>query len=159
MDLDEIKDVPLTRIKVRALVKCGNQYAFIQRKKYGKTKSYLVFPGGRVKKSDRIKGSKDNLEITLKSALVRELEEELAAKDIVIGELLAFSKTRKHYKEVLFTVEVSSIDWENRTGHEFSNPNKGDFALVQIEDFSKELLGKKGYHLKPREWRKLLYRL
>jgi len=159
MDFKEIQSLPITRIKVRALVKCGNNYVFIQRRKYGKSKSYLVFAGGKVKKSDRIKGDKDNLGATLKSALVRELEEELAAKDIIIGDFLGYSKPRKHYKEVLFSVEVGSIDWENRTGKEFTNPNKGDYDLVLIKDLSKDLLGKKGYHLKPREWRKLLYRM
>lgn len=159
MDFSEVKDLPITRIKVRALVKCGNNYAFIQRKKHGKTKTYLVFPGGKVKKSDRVKGDKENLGAALHAALVRELEEELAAKDIVIKDFLGYSKTRKHYKELLFFVEAGSIDWENRTGREFTNPNKGDYYLVLIEDLTKDLLGKKGYHLKPREWRKLLYRL
>lgn len=159
MDFSEIESLPITRIKVRGLVKCGDEFVFIKRKKYGRLKSYLVFPGGTVKKSDRIKQDKSNLGAMLKSTLVRELEEELAAREIVIGECLGFSKMRKHYKEVLFSVEVGSFDWNKKTGKEFTNPNKGTYELVTVKELSKDLLGKKGHHLKPKEWRKLLYRI
>ena len=157
MDVKELENLPLPRIKVRALVKCGDDFVFIQRQKFGKKKKYLVFPGGRVKKSDRMEGDKHNLGRTLKSALQRELEEELAAREIFIGECLGISKPIKHDREVLYSVEIGSMNWAARTGKEFSNPSKGTYELVKVQELSKEVLGKKGYHLKPKEWRKLLY--
>ena len=156
MDFEQLENLPLSRIKVRGLVKCGDEYIFIQRTKFGKSKKYLVFPGGRVKKSDRIEGDKDNLGRTLKSALTRELEEELAAHEIVIGEVMAVSKPLKHDREVLFSVEVGSINWESRTGKEFSDPNKGTYDLVRLKELTKDVLNKKGYNLKPKQWRKII---
>jgi 8-oxo-dGTP pyrophosphatase MutT (NUDIX family) len=159
VNIDDLTDFPLARIKVRGLVRCGDEYLFIQRCHHGQTKKFLVFPGGRLKKSDRIKGDKRNLGATLKSALVRELQEELAAREIVVGDFLSVSKLRKHDREVLFHVDVASFDWNKRTGKEFDNPNKGTYELVTLKTLDKASLGKKGLHLKPKEWRKLLYRL
>lgn len=159
VNIEELADLPLARIKVRALVKCGDEYLFIQRCRHGHKKKFLVFPGGRLKKSDRIKGDKANVGATLISALKRELEEELAAREIVVGECLGLSKPYLHDREVLFRVEVGAYDWDARTGKEFSNPNKGSYELVTLKELTKEKLGKKALHLKPKEWRKLLYTL
>ncbi len=159
MDFSKIDLLALGRIKVRALVKCGDDYIFIQRCKFGKTKKFLTFPGGRVKKSDKTRaGSEDILHI-LKMALVRELEEELAAQDIHIGPCLGISKLRDYDREVLFRVDVGSYDWDARTGKEFSNPDKGTYDLILVQSLTKDVLGKKALHLKPKEWRKLLYTL
>lgn len=159
MDLSELENATsLSRIKVRALVKCDDQYLFIQRCRDGKNKKYLTFPGGRVKKSDRLDHDKKNLEATLKSALVRELEEELGATGIVIGEILEISKI-KHDHEVLFKTEIESYDWDRKTGKEFINPSKGTYELVQVTELTKPVLGKKGYKLKPKSWRKLICNL
>ncbi|HMS24075.1 MAG TPA: hypothetical protein PKB15_00050 [Acidimicrobiia bacterium] len=159
MDISDLHKLPLARIKVRGLVKCGDEYIFIQRCRYGRHKKYLVFPGGRVKKSDRPRNDKTNLLTTFKTALERELYEELAATGVEIGELLGISKHYKHDREVLFHVDISSFDWKARTGKEFSNPNKGTFEIVKVKSLTKETLGKKGYHLKPKEWRKMMYTL
>lgn len=158
IDLDDIH-VPLGRIKVRALVKHGDEYLFIRRTRPGKRKPYLVFPGGRVKKSDRFENEKDNLSCTLRNALVRELEEELAARDIIVGEVLMISKIKEHDQEVLFSVEVGSYDWDKKTGHEFTDVNKGTYDLVKLTAFTKEILGKNGYRLKPKPMRKLIVTL
>lgn len=159
MDFSEIEKYTLSRIKVRALVKCGDDYVFIQRRKYGKSTTFLCFPGGRVKKSDRAKDDKRNLIRTLKQTLIRELEEELAAKNIRIGECLGITKPRNYDIEVLYRVEIGSFDWESRTGKEFLNPDKGTYECVLVQELTKKVLGKRGYHLKPKEWRKLMYSL
>lgn len=157
--MKQLENLPLNRIKVRALVKCGDEYLFIQRCRPGDKKKYLVFPGGRLKKSDRKQGDKHNLSETLISALIRELEEELAAQEIVVGECLGLSKPYLQEREVLFRVEIGAYDWDARTGKEFTNPNKGSYELVALNELKKDKLGKKSLHLKPKEWRKLLYSL
>jgi 8-oxo-dGTP pyrophosphatase MutT (NUDIX family) len=160
-DLDNIK-VPLTRVKVRALIKCGDEYLFIKRTRPGKNKHYLVFPGGRVKKSDRLekedKFDRRDLKEVLEKALIRELQEELACHLIKIHKMLAISKVKVHDQEVLYYVEVGSYDWASRTGKEFFNPNKGTYELIKLsaQDINEELLGKKGLCLKPKKWLKLL---
>lgn len=159
MNIEELSNLPIARIKVRALVKCREEYLFIQRCRKGKTKKYLVFPGGRLKKSDRAEDDKKNILKTLKSALVRELEEELGAKGILIGDMLSISKPIEHDREVLFFADIDSYDWDAKTGKEFTNPSKGTYELIKVSELSKLVLGKKGYHLKPKQWRKLLYSL
>lgn len=159
MELKQLENLPLNRIKVRALVKCGDEYLFIQRCRHGHKKKFLVFPGGRLKKSDRIEDDKHNVSATLISALKRELYEELAAREIVVGECLGMSNPYLHDREVLFRVEVGAYDWDARTGKEFTNPNKGSYELVTLKELTKDKLGKKSLHLKPKEWRKLLYSL
>lgn len=156
MNIEELEDLKVKRIKVRGLVQCGDEFIFIKRTRPGRRKPYLVFPGGRLKKSDRVKGDKKNIGRTLKEALVRELQEELDAREIVVGELLGVSKLRGGEREVLFHVHVASINWDNRSGKEFSNPEKGTFELVKLKNLDEESLGKKGLRLKPKEWRKLV---
>lgn len=156
-EISDLKSIPIARLKVRALVKCGDEYLFIQRQKYGKKKKFLSFPGGGVKKSDRNKRDPLNIDITLHNAIVRELTEELAASDINIGQCLSISKPIKHDREVLFNATIGSYDWDARTGKEFVNPYKGKYELVKITELTKEILDKNGYNLKPKEWRKLLY--
>lgn len=164
IDLDAIK-LPLQRIKVRALVKCGDEYVFIKRTRPGKRHHYTVFPGGRVKNSDRPdakdKFDSKHLPEILKTALVRELKEELACQRIKIVQTLSISKVKEHDQEVLFYVEVGSYAWEERTGKEFSNPNKGTYDLVVLtaKDINIEQIGKKGLRLKPKPWKKLLVEL
>ena len=132
-DLLTVK-VPISRIKVRALIKCEDQYLFIKRTRPGKIRHYMAFPGGRVKNSDRpvIKDKFDR----------KHLPEE-------------------HDQEILFYVEVGSYSWEERTGKEFFNPNKGTYELVTLktEDITEENIGKKGLRLKPKIWLKLLIKL
>ena len=156
MELKDLRDVPFARIKVRALVRCDDKYIFIQRQKYGKRRKFLVFPGGRLKKSDRLYDDKKNISQTLENGLRRELEEELCAKDVVIEKLIAVGNKHEHDIEVLYLVSISSFDWENRTGKEFSNPHKGTYKLVSILTLNKETLGKNGFNLKPKKWRKLI---
>ncbi len=160
-DLNTI-DVPITRIKVRALVKCGDEYIFIGRTRPGKRQHYTVFPGGRVKKTDRPptadKFGSEYLDETIRRALVRELQEELACQLIKIGQLLSISKVKEHDQEVLYFVEAASFNWAEKTGKEFQNPNKGTFELIRLKkiELTKEKLGKKGLRLKPKNWLKLL---
>lgn len=156
MDITELEDFKVKRIKVRALVICGDEYIFIRRTKQGRQRPYLVFPGGRLKKSDRSVEDKKNIGKTLKEGLVRELQEELAAREIVVGELLGISKRRGRDLEALFLVRVAAIDWDSRTGKEFTDPAKGTYKLVRIKELTKEVLGKDGYRLKPKEWCKLI---
>lgn len=156
MDFDRLEKIPLARIKVRALVKYGDSYLFIQRQKHGKRKKYLTFPGGRLKKSDRDENDKHNLGLTLRNALVRELEEELGAREIVIGPVLSTLNKHKHDTEVLFSVDVGSYDWDSRTGKEFTNPNKGTYQLVVLEELNIVELGKNELALKPKKWRKTI---
>lgn len=164
VDIDTIK-VPLTRIKVRALIKCGEEYLFIKRTRPGKRHHYTVFPGGRVKNSDRPdthdKYDSKYLSEILEKALVRELQEELACQRIRIVKTLSISKVKIHDQEILFYVEVGSYSWEERTGKEFTNPNKGTYDIIKLtkENFDMETLGKKGLRLKPKPWLKLLTQL
>ncbi|MBP9116377.1 MAG: hypothetical protein KBF89_08580 [Acidimicrobiia bacterium] len=163
-DLLTVK-VPISRIKVRALIKCEDQYLFIKRTRPGKIRHYMAFPGGRVKNSDRpvIKDKFDrkHLPEILQRALLRELKEELACQLIKIGPILSISKVKEHDQEILFYVEVGSYSWEERTGKEFFNPNKGTYELVTLktEDITEENIGKKGLRLKPKIWLKLLIKL
>ena len=164
VDIGTIK-IPLTRIKVRALVKCGDDFLFIGRTRPGKRQHYAVFPGGRVKNSDR-PDAKDKFDSKhmpeiLKTALVRELTEELACQRIKIIQTLSISKIKEHDQEVLFYVEIGSYNWEEKTGKEFTNPNKGTYELVTLKDINmnEENLGKKNLRLKPKPWLKLLIRL
>ena len=164
VDISTIK-LPLQRIKVRALVKCGDEFLFIRRTRPGKLKHYTVFPGGRVKNSDRpdVKDKFDakHLPLILKTALVRELQEELACQRIKILQTLSISKVKEHDQEVLFYVEVGSYSWEERTGKEFNNPNKGtyDIVVLKANDLNMDKIGKKGLRLKPKPWKKLLVEL
>jgi 8-oxo-dGTP pyrophosphatase MutT (NUDIX family) len=160
-DLSSIK-VPLTRIKVRAIVKCGDDYLFIKRTRPGKAKHYTVFAGGRAKKTDRLdkedKFDRHDLKEVLEKALLRELKEELACQLIKIGEILSISKVKVHDQEVLYYVEVGSYDWGSRTGKEFFNPNKGTYELIVLksDQITEEKLGKKDLRFKPKPWKKLL---
>ncbi len=156
MEIEELDTTPIKSIAVRGFVHCGNKYIFIKRTRPEKKKHYTVFPGGRLRKSDRIKGDKKNIGKTLKEALRRELQEELAAREIVVGDLLDVRKSKRGSIEVLYHVDVASIDWENKTGKEFSQEHKGTYELVEVESLDKKLLGSKGYRLKPRKWKKLI---
>ena len=163
-DLSNIK-VPLTRIKVRALVKCGDEYLLIRRTRPGKNKHYTVFPGGRVKMSDRIdakdKFDRIHLKEILERALLRELQEELACQLVKICEILSIAKVKIHDQEALYYVEVGSYNWSAKTGKEFTNPNKGTYELVRLKDINmnEENLGKKNLRLKPKPWLKLIIQL
>ena len=156
MNFEQLREMPLARIKVRALVKCDDAYIFIQRQKYGKRKKFLTFPGGRIKKSDRDENDKSNLGLTLRNALERELREELGAREIVIGEMMSAVNKHKHDAEVLFKVDVGSYDWDARTGKEFTNINKGTYELVVLKELKLDRLGKQDLHLKPKKWRKMI---
>ena len=97
----------------------------------------------------------------LETALVRELKEELACHRIEIKQILSISKVKEHDQEVLFYVEVGSYDWNEKTGKEFLNPNKGTYelAILKQNEFTLEKIGKKGLRFKPKLWRKLLIEL
>lgn len=150
--------MPLARLKVSGLVRCGEDYLFIRRTLHGRSKSFLVCPGGRVEQKDiKIHQGRKDLELSLKAALERELFEELGAVGINTGAFLSVSRLHQHSREVLFEAKVEEFDWEKRTGAEFANPNLGTFELVKIRHFEGATLGRSGYKFEPKEWRNLIH--
>ena len=115
--------------------------------------------------SDRIdakdKFDRIHLKEILERALLRELQEELACQLVKICEILSIAKVKIHDQEVLYYVEVGSFDWSEKTGKEFTNPNKGTYELVRLKDINmnEENLGKKNLRLKPKPWLKLIIQL
>lgn len=157
MKLSKFKTLPFSRFKVRGLVRCGDEYLFLKRSYVTSSKYFLVCPGGRVENSDRVvlNGRKD-LEGSLRKALEREIFEDLGAQGIEIGEILSVSRPHNHFREVLFAVTIDSYNWDERTGPEFSNLNRGSFELVRLSYISKYSLGRAGYRFLPKEWRKVI---
>lgn len=157
MQISDLEKLPLMRINVRGLVKYQGRYIFLKRTKFGESRSFLMCPGGRVEPTDRVMiPGKSDLEATLRNALVRQLEADLAATGVVINEFIGISRMHNHSREVLFAAEVAKFNFELRTGIDTIDPNRGEFEIVALNNLSKETLSRKGLMLEPKEWRKLI---
>lgn len=82
---------------------------------------YWVIVGGGVEESDA----------TREGALLREVREEIAG-DAEIVRLLHEMENAKGEKECFYLARVSTWDFENRTGPEFAQSDRGEYFLEEV---------------------------
>ena len=155
MRIADLERIPLLRIKVRGLVKCRGLYIFLKRTRHGSKKPFIYCPGGRVEPTDRLTVPGElNLETTL--ALVRQVAGDLASENVVIGQFLGISKMHNHFREVLFSVEIDTFNFENRSNYDTIDPNRGEIECVSLGKVDRNILSRRATSFFPKEWRKLI---
>jgi 8-oxo-dGTP pyrophosphatase MutT (NUDIX family) len=113
--IERVRGILLTNRKTMLMIK---------RVKPHNPQPYWVAPGGGVEPQDK----------TLRSALVRELDEELGAQVDILQHAftLRHEKGGKDLREYFYVCRLKNYDLKRRNGPEFGDPTRGEYIPDEV---------------------------
>ncbi|MBV6699366.1 NUDIX domain-containing protein [Kitasatospora aureofaciens] len=107
--------------RVRAILVTPNDgLLLIKRVRPGRD-PYWVFPGGHVESDDS----------SLEAALDREIHEEIAGKAKILS-LVHVLEDDEQQQQMFYLCEIAHWSFDDRTGDEFTEADRGEYALEEI---------------------------